>query len=338
VTEYFSEIWRLRYFWFSLVRTDLRKRYRRSVLGMGWSLLQPIAMTIVLCVVFSKIFNQDVKVFAPYLLCGLTFWGLISATVMHGCQCFLEGESYIRQHPAPLAIYPLRTVLGAGFHFLLGFGIIMVFVWGVHIFGNVSASVSRAEQSSKLPSTGILPAAEKHGQDVDRANFRAGENGTAPTTASAVPIGKKLGMVSQDTPAATTSAAHLRQLIGPALLSLVPTFILMFILVWSLAICMGLANVMFQDAQHLVEILMQVLFYATPIIYPPDALGGRRLVSSVLQWNPLTAFLELIRDPLLKGQIPSLHAYGFAALATLTVAVIAMLGMKRFEKNLIFYL
>ena len=61
---------------------------------------------------------------------------------MQGCQCFFQGESYIRQHPAPLAIYPLRTTLGAGFHFLLGFGITAVFVWWVKGFGNPLALLS----------------------------------------------------------------------------------------------------------------------------------------------------------------------------------------------------
>ena len=42
----------------ALVRIDLRNRYRRSVIGIGWSLLQPIAMTIVLCVVFSQIVRR----------------------------------------------------------------------------------------------------------------------------------------------------------------------------------------------------------------------------------------------------------------------------------------
>ena len=41
----------------ALVRIDLRRRYRRSVIGMGWSLLHPIAMTIVLCIVFSQLFD-----------------------------------------------------------------------------------------------------------------------------------------------------------------------------------------------------------------------------------------------------------------------------------------
>ena len=43
----------------------------------------------------------------------------------------------------------------------------------------------------------------------------------------------------------------------------------MFILGWSLAILMGVLNVLFQDCQHLIEVLMQVLFYVTPIMYDP---------------------------------------------------------------------
>ena len=54
-----------------------------------------------------------------------------------------------------------------------------------------------------------------------------------------------------------------------ALLSLVPTFALLFVIGWSLAVCTGVGNVMFQDAQHIIEVVMQIVFYLTPIIYPP---------------------------------------------------------------------
>jgi len=56
----------------------------------------------------------------------------------------------------------------------------------------------------------------------------------------------------------------------PALPILVPVFLLVFIFGWALAVCMGLANVLFQDSQHLIEIAMQIAFYATPIIYTPE--------------------------------------------------------------------
>ena len=260
MTGYFSEIWRLRYFWLALVRIDLRNRYRRSVIGIGWSLLQPIAMTAVLCVVFSRWMPMPMREFAPYLLTGLTFWGFITAVVMQGCHCFLQGESYIRQHPAPLAIYPLRTTLGAGFHFLLGFGIATVFVWCMQGFGNL-----------------------------------------------------------------------------PALLSLVPTFLLLFVIGWSLAVCMGVANVMFQDSQHLIEVAMQILFYMTPILYPVSVLGQGRL-GRLVGLNPLTSLLELIREPLLYGNLPSQKAVGIGALVGLIAVSAATLALKRFEKRMIFYL
>ena len=62
MTGYFSEIWRLRYFWYALVRIDLKRRYRHSIIGIGWSLLHPIAMTAVLCVVFSQLLKQEMAV------------------------------------------------------------------------------------------------------------------------------------------------------------------------------------------------------------------------------------------------------------------------------------
>jgi lipopolysaccharide transport system permease protein len=261
VTGYFSEIWRLRHFWMALVRIDLRKRYRRSIIGIGWSLLQPIAMTIVLCIVFSQLFKMSVRDYSPYLLSGLTFWGFVTTVVMQGCHCFLQGESYIRQHPAPLAIYPLRTTLGAGFHFILGFGIALVLTWWLNGFGNTLA-----------------------------------------------------------------------------LLSLVPTFALLFVVGWSVAVCMGVANVMFQDSQHLVEIVMQIAFYVTPIMYKPDMLMERRLVSWFVRLNPLAAFLELIRKPLLDGELPSAWAIGLSALGASIAVAAAALALRRFEKRMIFYL
>src|SRR5215210_3734707 len=103
---YLAAVWKCRFFWFSLVKMDLRARYRGSVLGIGWSLLHPIAMTTILCLVFSKIFNADINYYAPFLMAGLTCWNYITGASLLGSQCFFQGECYIRQHPAPLAIYP----------------------------------------------------------------------------------------------------------------------------------------------------------------------------------------------------------------------------------------
>lgn len=264
MADYLSRIWQLRYFWMALVRNDLRNRYRRSIIGIGWSLLHPIAMTVVLCAIFCQLFGLSVREFAPILLSGLTFWGFMTAVVMEGCQCFFQGESYIRQHPAPLAIYPLRTTLSAGFHFLLGFGIAIIFVWCVHGFGNLAA----------------LPC-------------------------------------------------------------LLPTFALLFVIGWSLAVCMGVANVMFQDAQHLVEVVMQIMFYVTPVMYPPKMLMSK-LEKLQLEWvinlNPFAVLLEMIREPLLEGKAPSLTVSVVGTVIGVIAVGAASLTLRQFEKRMIFYL
>src|SRR5688500_6720008 len=54
--RYLGRVWDCRYFWLSLVRMDLRNRYRRSTLWMGWSLLNPLLMTGILCAVFGAWF------------------------------------------------------------------------------------------------------------------------------------------------------------------------------------------------------------------------------------------------------------------------------------------
>ena len=138
---YLSRVWKLRYFWWALVRIDLRKRYRGSAIGLGWSLLQPIAMTAVLCTVFCQLFHADLRTYVTYVLSGLTVWNYITAVAMQGCQCFFGGEPYIRQHPAPLAIYPLRVTLGASVHLLLGMLVVLSLVWCLQGFSNLRALI-----------------------------------------------------------------------------------------------------------------------------------------------------------------------------------------------------
>src|SRR5262249_16103313 len=141
MSEYVRAIWRCRFFWLSLVKMDLRTRYRPSLPGMAWSLLTPIAMTIILCTVFHQILNVDITQYGPFLMAGLACWNYILTATLQGCQCFYLGESYIRQYPAPAAIYPLRTALGGAVHFLLALGVVILLTWYLHGFGNVPALI-----------------------------------------------------------------------------------------------------------------------------------------------------------------------------------------------------
>ena len=53
-----------------LVIRDIKKKYRRSVLGILWSMLNPILMMLITAMVFPNLFRFDIKNFALYLLTG----------------------------------------------------------------------------------------------------------------------------------------------------------------------------------------------------------------------------------------------------------------------------
>jgi ABC-type polysaccharide/polyol phosphate export permease len=257
--SYLADVWRCRFFWLSLVKNDLRTRYRRSMLGMGWSLLQPIAMTVILCAVFVTIFNENVARFAPFVLAGMALWNYILAVTVQGCQSLLQGESYIRQYPAPLAIYPLRTTLGAMIHFLIALG--MVLTLDALLNGGFS-------------------------------NL-------------------------------------------PALLTLVPSLLLLFLLGWSAATVAGFANVYFRDTQHLSEVAFQMLFYATPIFYRPRMLHERGL-GWLVNYNPVASLLELIRKPILENAIPAAHDFKAAGVTVLAAAILAVFTLAKLQRKVIF--
>jgi len=109
--QYLNGIWFARYFWVNLALADLRTRWRRSYLGAVWSILQPLGMTALVAFVLGRLFNLNVRDYAPYILSGMIVWEFISATAIGGALAFVQNEPYIKQYRHPLAIYTLRTAL-----------------------------------------------------------------------------------------------------------------------------------------------------------------------------------------------------------------------------------
>jgi lipopolysaccharide transport system permease protein len=298
---YLGAIWKCRFFWLSLVKMDLISRYRGSVLGLCWSLLHPIAMTAILCVVFKYAFNMpNVRTYAPYLFAGLTFWGFFSSVLVQGCGCFFQGESYIRQFPAPMAIYPLRTMLGSAFHF--GIGLLLAI--GLALLAGPAKPEDFAGKAARRH-----PAQMQTDRPAEKAPS------TDPTTEEQLPRTMQL----------------------MALPTLVPTLLLLLLFGWSVAILFGLLNVRFRDTRHLAEIGLQGLFYLTPIMYPIQAMEGRFL-GKLLHYNPLTSILDLLIQPILYGRIPSLTMYAVAGLIVLSLTGAAAFALKIEERRLIFHL
>lgn len=104
---------------------------------------------------------------------------------------------------------------------------------------------------------------------------------------------------------------------------LVPVWaVLFFGFVAALSLCLAIANIYFRDLAHLVAVALQLLFYATPVLYPdtqfkPGSVGHRVLVS-----NPMSQFVGIFRD-LVYGLTPGTWAGWLVITATTAVTIAA---------------
>ncbi len=128
-SSYLSGIWSARYFWVHLALSDIRIKYRRSLLGLAWALVQPLALTILLSFVMGNIFQAKSEQYAPYIFSGLIVWEFITSSAITGCTALTNAEGYIKQFTHPMAIYTLRSVLPCLIN--LGCASLGLFVWSL---------------------------------------------------------------------------------------------------------------------------------------------------------------------------------------------------------------
>ena len=109
-----------------LVKSDLSKKYRRSVLGYAWSLLNPIFMMIVISFVFSNLFNRSIENFPIYLILGQTIWLLHSETSTGAMKSINLSSALLKKIYVPKYIFPFSKALFALINSV--FSILAVFI------------------------------------------------------------------------------------------------------------------------------------------------------------------------------------------------------------------
>ncbi len=135
--KYLLDIYKSRYFWIHLSFADLRSKYRRSTLGLFWSVLQPLGLTLLLSFVMGKLFSSPIVDYAPFVFSGIILWEFIVGSAVTGCNSFINAEGYIKQISHPLAIYPLRSSLSVLINLFLAFTgfVVWVLLWKPENFG-----------------------------------------------------------------------------------------------------------------------------------------------------------------------------------------------------------
>lgn len=99
---------RARHLWGLLGWQDIRRRYRRSVLGPFWLTISMGVFVAALGTLYGALLRVELAVYVPYLALGFIVWTLIASTFTEGCAAFTGAEGVIKQTTQPLSVHMYR--------------------------------------------------------------------------------------------------------------------------------------------------------------------------------------------------------------------------------------
>jgi ABC-type polysaccharide/polyol phosphate export permease len=118
MNSFIKELYKYRFLIHELVIRDIKKKYRRSVLGVLWSILNPLLMMSVTAMVFSTLFRFSVGNYPLYLLIGQIMFTLFAESTNFAMSSIIENSSLIKKIYIPKYLFPLSRVISSVVNFL----------------------------------------------------------------------------------------------------------------------------------------------------------------------------------------------------------------------------
>jgi lipopolysaccharide transport system permease protein len=266
-----SEIVQSRELLTNLTLRELRGKYKRSLLGWTWSLLNPISLMVIYTVVFGILFgsqiptgaNSGIDSFPVWLMCGLLPWNFVSQALSGSMATIIGNAGLIRKVYFPRELLPFSLVLSLDVSWLIEMSVLVVFI------AFVGSSV-----------VGVLPW-------------------------------------------------------------LLPALLLMVALTAyaaGMGLMLAVANVYFRDVQYLFSILLNLWFYATPIVYPISLVEGKEGIPSWLitayKANPMVEYVGIFRSLLYDWTMPGMSSVLYVLVWSVGAFIGGIWVFRRFEGRL----
>ncbi|GEM_PF-361730 len=235
-----------------LVARDLTVRYKRSVIGIWWSLLNPLISSAVLYYVFNTVFKARMTgstSFAPYLLSGMLISTFFNQGLTMAADAVAGGAGVLTKVYVPPPIFALSATISTAVNFFMGL----------------------------IPLTIVVYASRQS------LTLRA-----------------------------------------PAVLIVV---LCMVLLTTGLGLLLSVIYIRFDDSRSLVQLILLLLTYMTPIFYPISVLGPH--TRAVIELNPLTSFLNVFRDMFGRNAVATLGDWLYMSG---TSVVLFLLGLYFFNR------
>lgn len=129
-----KSLWRYRGFVIGSVKREFQSKYRNSLLGATWTVLNPLAMIVVYTVIFSQVMGSRLPgsgstfSYSIYLCAGVLTWGLFAEITGRSQAVFIEHANLIKKLQFPRLCLPLIVVLNALVNFFIIFGLFTIFL------------------------------------------------------------------------------------------------------------------------------------------------------------------------------------------------------------------
>lgn len=256
--SFFYDLYKYRTVLGQLVKQQVTLRYRRTVFGFLWTLLNPLLNMAVIATVFSIVLKFQIKDYSIFLFSAIIPWTMFSNSIAQCSQALIINENLIKKIYLPKQLFITANALSVLIDSLLS--TVCLFIISL-VFG------------------------------------------------------AKLSL---------------------ALFFLPISFFILFFFTYGLGLILSIASVFLRDMQYLIGVLLQALYFITPVIYPLSAVPDK--FRWVFSWNPMFYLIDLFREPIYNSALPSIDLINTCVIFSGTAFTAGIIIFKFNDHKIVFRL
>lgn len=249
----FKKIYNYRELLKNNVKKEIRGKYKKSVLGVLWTFLNPLLQLAVYAFIFPLILKNAQEYYIIFVCAGLIPWTFFTTAVAQSTWTVVGNANIVKKVYFPREILPISVVTSAMVNFLISSIIIVAFCLGYGL--GISKYI----------------------------------------------------------------------IFYPVIL------IIQYILQLGIAFILSAATVYFRDLEHFVQIVLMLMFYATPIVYSSESIP--EAFKAIIIFNPMAHIIEGYRDIFYNQVKPDFMALGIVFIVSLVLCVIGYFIFKKLQRG-----
>ncbi|PDT32145.1 ABC transporter [Rhizobium sp. L9] len=110
----------------ALLARDLKMRYQRSAIGLGWSLMRPLSQLLIFSLIFRHVLPLNIPYYTTFVFSGVLAWGWLSTAVPAAATSITGSSELVRRPGFPIGILPVVAVITQAVHLLLALPLLFI--------------------------------------------------------------------------------------------------------------------------------------------------------------------------------------------------------------------